>query len=57
MRGEAGWRDSARAVEARLLFWGPREARTFPGSRRPWEADSVPLASGPWGAVYELPSD
>jgi hypothetical protein len=56
MRGEDGWRESARAVEARLLFWGPRERRAFPGSLRPWEEVGPPLAAGAWGAVYALPS-
>ena len=57
MQGQPSWREDARAVEARLLFWGPRERAAFRGSVRPWEAELVPLASGPWGAVYELPSD
>jgi hypothetical protein len=56
MRGEDGWRESARAVEARLLFWGPRERQAFPGSLRPWEEAGPPLAAGAWGVVYALPS-
>jgi hypothetical protein len=56
MRGDFGWRESARAVGARLLFWGPRERQAFPGSLRPWAEDGPPLAAGPWGAVYALPA-
>ena len=56
MRGEDGWRESARAVDAGLLFWGPRERQAFPGSLRPWEEGGPPLAAGPWGAVYRLPT-
>jgi hypothetical protein len=55
MRGEPGWRDEARAVDARLLFWGWRERAAFPDSRRPWETGPAPLASGEWGSLYELP--
>jgi hypothetical protein len=54
MGGEPGWREEARAVDARLLFWGWRERGAFAASSRPWEADRAPLASGSWGAVYEL---
>jgi hypothetical protein len=56
MRGEEGWREAAREVQARRLFWGHRERLAFPGSLRPWEVEE-PLASGPWGAVYALPAD
>jgi hypothetical protein len=57
MRGEDGWRESASAVGARVLFWGPREHQAFPGSSRPWEAGGPPVSSGPWGAVYELSAE
>ncbi len=57
MRGEDGWRESARAVEAGLLLWGPREQRAFPNSLRPWEGEGAPVASGPWGTLWELRSD
>jgi hypothetical protein len=57
MEGRSSWRADARAVDARLLFWGRRESAQFHGSARPWEDDLVPIASGPWGLLYELPSD
>jgi hypothetical protein len=57
MRGEPDWREEARAVDARLLFWGRREKVAFPESTLPWERGRPPLASGPWGALYELPFD
>lgn len=57
MRGEGTWREDAKAVEARLLFWGPRERRQFRGSTRPWERELAPVASSQWGALYELPVD
>jgi hypothetical protein len=54
LRGEADWRDHARALGASHVFWGTREAAAFPGSRRPWEALDAPVASGRWGALYRL---
>jgi hypothetical protein len=54
MRGEAGWRDHARALDASHVFWGAREAAAFAGSSRPWEALGPPVASGPWGALYRV---
>jgi hypothetical protein len=53
LRGDAGWREDARAIGASLLLWGPRERAAFSGSARPWEEDA-PLASGDWGALYAL---
>ncbi len=57
MGGEPGWRVQARAVDARLLFWGRRERAAFSTSSRPWEEGRSPLATGPWGAIYELAPD
>ncbi len=54
LRGEPGWREEARAIGAELLFWGPREDAAFPDSRRPWEDEIEPLASGRWGRLYSL---
>jgi hypothetical protein len=54
MRGEPGWRDEARVLRARYLFWGPREASAFRLSRRPWVAAGAPVAEGAWGALYRL---
>jgi hypothetical protein len=54
MRGESDWRDRARRVRARLLFWGPREALEYPDSPRPWEATETLVAEGPWGRLYRL---
>jgi hypothetical protein len=54
MRGDPDWLDAARAVDARLLFWGRREEATYPDSGRPWETEGELLASGPWGSLYEL---
>ena len=54
MRGEAGWREAAREVEADLVFWGFRERGAFGTSRRPWERLGPLLAEGEWGALYAV---
>jgi hypothetical protein len=54
LEGAPGWDEQARALGASHLFWGRREAATFPGSARPWERLAAPVASGSWGALYSL---
>ena len=54
MLGEPGWQEDARALGASHLFWGAREAAAFPESKRPWEEQGPPVASGSWGALYSL---
>lgn len=51
--GAPGWRDAARRLGVRYVFWGPREAKRYAKSTRPWE-DRPPLAAGSWGAIYDL---
>jgi hypothetical protein len=53
MRGEPGWRDAARALGARYLYWGPREAQDYAGGASPW-LEAAPVAEGPWGRLYAL---
>jgi len=53
--GAPSWRDDARQLGTRHLFWGPLETEAFPNSTRPWQAEARCIASGAWGAVYELP--
>ena len=52
--GTDDYREHARALGTRHLFWGLRERVAHPASRRPWEQSGPPLASGPWGALYRL---
>jgi hypothetical protein len=54
MRSERGWEDVARQIEARYVFWGPREAGAYPTSPRQW-AGATPVAEGSWGRLYALP--
>jgi hypothetical protein len=54
MRGEAGWREDARALRASHVFWGPREQQAFPDSTLPWRDGGQAVATGPWGSIYAL---
>jgi hypothetical protein len=54
MLGAPGWRERARDLETRYLFWGEEEQRAYAGSAQPWRGQATVLASGPWGAIYDL---
>src|SRR6266496_3102344 len=54
MQGSADWREIARALSVRYLFWGREEMINYPASKRPWEATAPLVASGNWGAIYDL---
>ena len=54
MKGEPGWEADARALEARYVFWGPREARAFPFSKRPWAEGARRVAQTAYGEVFAL---
>jgi hypothetical protein len=54
MRGENGWREAAQALRVRYIFWGQDEMTNYPTSSRPWENTMRLVASGDWGAIYDL---
>jgi hypothetical protein len=54
MNGVANWRDLARTLHTRYVFWGREEKRNYPASQRPWEKTAALAASGTWGAIYDL---
>lgn len=56
MKGEPGWREEARELQVRYLFWGREEKLNYTASTRPWESELRPIASGNWGAIYDLES-
>ena len=56
MNGAANWRDAAQALGVRYVFWGQDEKTNYQSSSRPWEATSFLVASGDWGAIYDLNS-
>lgn len=54
MNGGAGWRDAARRLQVRYLFWGKREKSRWPGSTQPWKQCAPAFASAENGELYLL---
>ena len=54
MNGAANWREAAQALGVRYVFWGQDERTNYQSSSRPWEATAFLVASGDWGAIYDL---
>ena len=56
MEGSGDWRERARSFGVRYIFWGREETTNYPRSKRPWETTVPLVASGSWGAIYDLGS-
>ena len=54
LNGEQDWRQTARKLHARYLFWGKLEEDAYPDSTKPWEAECLTVAKGAWGKIYDL---
>jgi hypothetical protein len=54
MNGAPNWRDVAKALGVRYIFWGQDEKTNYQASSRPWETSAFLVASGDWGAIYDL---
>jgi hypothetical protein len=54
MNGDEGWQDLAAELGARYLFWGPNEEEAYKDSAQPWRQSALLVASGDWGAIYDL---
>ncbi len=54
MQGGPSWREQARRLRVRYLFWGREEKTNYAQSTRPWEREAPLVASGTWGAIYDL---
>jgi hypothetical protein len=54
MLGAPNWRELARSVHARYLYWGRDEKTNYAASKKPWEREAALVASGDWGAIYDL---
>jgi hypothetical protein len=54
MQGATNWRDLARTLQVRYVFWGREEKSNYGSSSRPWEKTAALTASGTWGAIYDL---
>jgi hypothetical protein len=56
MLGAPNWKEIARSLHTRYLFWGRNEKTNYAASKRPWEREAALVASGDWGAIYDLES-
>jgi hypothetical protein len=54
MNGAPNWRDAAKTLGVRYVFWGQDERTNYQASSRPWESSAFLVASGDWGAIYDL---
>lgn len=54
MLGAPNWKELARSVHARYLYWGRDEKTNYAASKKPWEREAALVASGDWGAIYDL---
>jgi hypothetical protein len=54
MQGAENWREIAQTLHVRYIFWGREETTNYAASKRPWEGTAPVVASGPWGAIYDL---
>jgi hypothetical protein len=54
MQGAPNWADLARQFHVRYIFWGREEKTNYVPSTCPWERSAALIATGPWGAIYDL---
>jgi hypothetical protein len=54
MLGATDWKQIARDFHTRYLFWGREEKANYGASKRPWEREAALVATGDWGAMYDL---
>ena len=55
MNGQSSWREIARTLNTRYIFWGPEEKKAFANSTHPWtDGTSKLLARGAWGEIYDI---
>lgn len=54
MNGDPGWRALANDLQVRYLFWGANEESVYPNSEQPWKEETLRVAFGDWGAIYDL---
>lgn len=54
MLGAPNWKEIARELHTRYLFWGRDEKTNYAASKRPWERENAVVDQGAWGAFYDL---
>jgi hypothetical protein len=54
MLGAPDWRERARVLHTRYIFWGREEERAYAASPQPWRGKAAVVAKGFWGTIYDL---
>jgi hypothetical protein len=54
MLGAPDWRERARALHTRYIFWGREEEHAYAASAQPWRGKAAVVAEGFWGTIYDL---
>ncbi|MEP6685681.1 MAG: hypothetical protein ABJB22_02790 [Verrucomicrobiota bacterium] len=54
MLGAPDWKEAARQLGVRYLFWGSEEKMNYGASTRPWEKFSRIVMTRSWGTIYDL---
>ena len=54
MLGTPDWRERARALHTRYIFWGREEKNAYGASKQPWVGTAAVVANGPWGKIYDV---
>jgi hypothetical protein len=55
MQGGKNWRETARRLGVRYVYWGREEETNYPMSTQPWKRTALRVAYGKdWGSIYDL---
>lgn len=54
MLGEDSWKKQIKDLNVSYIFWGRLEIENYKNSKRPWEKELKPIASGIWGQLYDV---
>jgi hypothetical protein len=54
LNGEPRWRECAKELRVRFIYWGREEREQYPDSKQPWKGEAALVAAGEWGEIYDL---
>jgi hypothetical protein len=54
LNGDPAWSSLCGELGVRYLFWGAEEEENAPDSPQPWKESARLVASGDWGALYDI---
>lgn len=54
MKSEDDWKEISKELKVDYIYWGYREDRKYPISKKSWERDSMLVAEGKWGKIYKI---